>query len=115
MPREPGPIDFSGTYRVGSTGAGGGRISGSLFFVSAVPEPYLSGGHNAFGIVVEGREIVDKICIVPSDNHKVLFSLVVLEQWLRSTRATMGGGPAASDSGRIHHRMMPPACRHFSH
>jgi asparagine synthase (glutamine-hydrolysing) len=50
-----------------------------------------------------------------SDNHKVLFSLVVLEQWLRSTRATMGGRPAASDSGRIHHRVMPPACHHFSH
>lgn len=80
VPAEFGPIDFSGTYRVGTTGSGGQRNSGSLFFVSAVPEPYLSGRHNAFGIVVEGREIVDKICMVPTDDHKVPKTPVIINK-----------------------------------
>jgi asparagine synthase (glutamine-hydrolysing) len=50
-----------------------------------------------------------------ADNHKVLFSLVVLEQWLRSTDATMDTRLASTDGSRVHHRVMPPACRHFSH
>jgi peptidyl-prolyl cis-trans isomerase A (cyclophilin A) len=71
VPREPGPVDFNRPYRVGTTAAGGARLSGSLFFVSAVAEPYLSGKHNAFGEVVEGRDVVDKICAVPVDENKV--------------------------------------------
>ena len=71
VPREPGPIAFDHPYRVGTTAAAGRRLSGSLFFVSSVPEPYLSGKHNAFGEVVEGREVVDKICAVPVDENKV--------------------------------------------
>lgn len=71
VPRETGPVDFNRPYRVGTTGAGGRRLSGSLFFVSAVAEPYLTGRHNAFGEVVEGRDVVDKICAVPVDENKV--------------------------------------------
>jgi peptidyl-prolyl cis-trans isomerase A (cyclophilin A) len=71
VPREPGPVNFDRPYRVGTTGAAGRRLSGSLFFVSVVAEPYLSAGHNAFGEVVEGREVVDKICGVAVDESKV--------------------------------------------
>jgi peptidyl-prolyl cis-trans isomerase A (cyclophilin A) len=78
VPRESGPIDFSHPYRVGTTAAAGQRLSGSLFFISAVPEPYLSAGHNTFGEVVEGREIVDKICLVQTDDHKVPVKPVII-------------------------------------
>ena len=52
-------------------GGGGRRLSGSLFFVSVVPESYLNAGHNAFGEVVDGREVVSRICAVPVDENKV--------------------------------------------
>ncbi|HJQ97956.1 MAG TPA: peptidylprolyl isomerase [Candidatus Polarisedimenticolaceae bacterium] len=80
VPSEPGPVDFNRPYRVGTTAAGGRRLSGSLFFVSAVSEPYLNGRHNAFGEVVEGRDVVDKICAVPVDENKVPKSPVLINK-----------------------------------
>jgi asparagine synthase (glutamine-hydrolysing) len=50
-----------------------------------------------------------------ADNHKVLFSLVVLEQWLRTAATTMQSGTPSGERGPIHFRVMPPACRHQSH
>jgi cyclophilin family peptidyl-prolyl cis-trans isomerase len=44
------------------------RISGVLFFVSVVAEPYLNGRHNCFGEVV-GRDVVDRICQVLTNNR----------------------------------------------
>lgn len=68
VPREPGPKDFSHPFRVGTTAAALQRNSGVVFFVSMVSEPYLSAGHNCFGEVVEGRETVERICSVRTDN-----------------------------------------------
>ena len=80
VPREEGPVTTgNGSYRVGTTGASGGRNSGSLFFVSVVPEPYLN-THNVFGEVVEGREIVDKITMVKIDEHKVPLEPVLIKK-----------------------------------
>jgi cyclophilin family peptidyl-prolyl cis-trans isomerase len=45
------------------------RISGVLFFVSIVAEPYLNSRHNCFGEIVEGREVVDRICQVATNNR----------------------------------------------
>ena len=58
VPREAGPKDFAHPFRVGTTAAALQRNSGVVFFVSMVAEPYLSAGHNCFGEVVEGREVV---------------------------------------------------------
>lgn len=67
VPPEPGMINFARPYRVGMTAASLKRISGVMFFVSVVAEPYLNSSHNCFGEVVEGREVVDRICVVKTD------------------------------------------------
>jgi peptidyl-prolyl cis-trans isomerase A (cyclophilin A) len=70
VPKEDGPIEFSLPYRVGMTASTGQRISGVLFFVSAVDEPALDASHNCFGEVVRGRDTVDRIVHSPADvNH----------------------------------------------
>jgi peptidyl-prolyl cis-trans isomerase A (cyclophilin A) len=69
VPAELGPVNFSRPYRVGMTAASMRRISGVLFFVSIVAEPYLNTGHNCFGEVVEGRDVVEAICTVKTDNN----------------------------------------------
>jgi peptidyl-prolyl cis-trans isomerase A (cyclophilin A) len=68
VPAEPGMINFTRPYRAGMTGASLKRISGVLFFVSIVSEPYLNGSHNCFGEIVEGRDVVDRICVVKTDS-----------------------------------------------
>jgi peptidyl-prolyl cis-trans isomerase A (cyclophilin A) len=67
VPPEPGIINFAHPYRAGMTGASLKRISGVLFFVSIVAEPYLNASHNCFGEIVEGRDVVDRICVVKTD------------------------------------------------
>jgi peptidyl-prolyl cis-trans isomerase A (cyclophilin A) len=70
VPREPGSKDFSRPFRVGMTASSQQRISGVVFFVSMVAEPYLNAAHNCFGEVVEGREVVQAICTVKTDANK---------------------------------------------
>ena len=67
VPPEPGVINFTRPYRVGMTAASLKRISGVMFFVSVVGEPYLNAAHNCLGEVVEGRDVVDRICVVKTD------------------------------------------------
>jgi len=69
VPAEPGLVNFSRPYRVGMTSSTMKRISGVLFFVSIVAEPYLNIGHNCFGEIVEGREVVERICGVKTDRR----------------------------------------------
>ncbi|HUC42392.1 MAG TPA: peptidylprolyl isomerase [Candidatus Sulfotelmatobacter sp.] len=71
VPKEDGPKDFSGSYRVGMTAAAMKRISGALFFVLAVSMPELNASHNCFGEVVLGRDTVDRIVRVRTDENKV--------------------------------------------
>ena len=67
VPSEPGMMNFSRPYRVGMTAASLKRISGVMFFVSVVAEPHLNVAHNCIGEVVEGRDVVDRICNVKID------------------------------------------------
>jgi cyclophilin family peptidyl-prolyl cis-trans isomerase len=54
------------------------KISGVLFFVSIVSEPYLNASHNCFGEIVDGREVVEQICNVKTDdNHAPLTPVVI--------------------------------------
>jgi peptidyl-prolyl cis-trans isomerase A (cyclophilin A) len=69
VPSEPGPINFTRPYRVGMTGATLKRISGVLFFVSIVSEPYLNASHNCFGEVIDGRDVIERICNVKTDQR----------------------------------------------
>jgi len=78
VPSEPGLVNFSRPYRVGMTAASMKRISGVLFFVSIVAEPYLNGRHNCFGEVVEGREVVDRICQVATNNRGAPLEPVII-------------------------------------
>lgn len=78
VPSEPGLVNFSRPYRVGMTAASMKRISGVMFFVSIVAEPYLNGRHNCFGEVVEGRDVVDRICQVATNNRGVPLEPVVI-------------------------------------
>lgn len=40
----------------------GPNTGGSQFFITQVPTPWLDGKHTIFGEVVEGQEIVDRVC-----------------------------------------------------
>jgi peptidyl-prolyl cis-trans isomerase A (cyclophilin A) len=79
VPSEPGLVNFSRPYRVGMTAASMMRISGVLFFVSIVAEPYLNSSHNCFGEVFEGRDVVEAICTVKTDNHGKPIQPVVIQ------------------------------------
>jgi peptidyl-prolyl cis-trans isomerase A (cyclophilin A) len=79
VPAEPGPNNFLHPYRVGMTSASLKRISGVLFFVSIVSEPYLNASHNCFGEVVEGREIVEQICNVKTNADGAPLEPVVMK------------------------------------
>lgn len=69
VPAEPGLVNFSRPYRVGMTSSTMRRNSGVLFFVSIVAEPYLNALHNCFGEIVEGRDVVERICNVKTDKR----------------------------------------------
>jgi cyclophilin family peptidyl-prolyl cis-trans isomerase len=56
-----GPINFSGGGRLGMTAAYGARISGVKFFVTASARPVYNARYPCFGIVVEGRDVVQRI------------------------------------------------------
>ncbi len=62
VPSEPGPNNFLHPYRVGTTGASMRRRSGVLWFVSIVSEPAMNTSYNCFGEIVEGRDVVERIC-----------------------------------------------------
>jgi peptidyl-prolyl cis-trans isomerase A (cyclophilin A) len=80
VPKEPGPVDFSRPFRVGMTGSSMQRVSGVLFFVSMVAEPYLNAAHNCFGEVVDGRNVVEAICGVRTDKNRVPVEPVTIKK-----------------------------------
>ncbi len=74
-----GPVDFTQGGRLGSTRAGGGLISGSMFFITAEGMPWLNGRHPCFGTVVEGRDVVRTITSVQTDSIGRPLTPVILE------------------------------------
>lgn len=80
VPKESGPVDFARPFRVGMTGSSMQRISGVVFFVSMVSEPYLNAGHNCFGEIVEGRNVVEAICGVKTDKNRVPLEPVTIKK-----------------------------------
>ncbi len=67
LPYEAGPESFRRPFRVGMTASSMKRINAALFFVTMVSEPYLNASHNCFGEVVEGRDVIERICTVRTD------------------------------------------------
>jgi len=79
VPAELGPVNFSRPYRVGMTASSMKRISGVMFFATIVAEPYFNSGHNCFGEIVEGRDVVDQICNVKINENGVPLQPVVIK------------------------------------
>ncbi len=79
-PEGAGPLTFDRAWRLGMTRSGLGRISGVLFFVTAVGEPYLTGRHPCFGEVVRGRDVVQAICEVRTNSAGQPLEQIRVEQ-----------------------------------
>jgi cyclophilin family peptidyl-prolyl cis-trans isomerase len=90
VPAEPGPVNFSRPYRVGMTASSMKRISGVLFFVTVVAEPVFNASHNCFGEIVEGRDVVDQICLVKTDEKGAPIDPVIM----RHVTIVKSGNPA---------------------
>jgi cyclophilin family peptidyl-prolyl cis-trans isomerase len=54
------------------------RNSGVLFFVSIVAEPAFNSSHNCFGEIVEGSDVVERICTVKTDDKGTPLEPVVI-------------------------------------
>ena len=78
VPSEPRLNNFSRPYRVGMTTASLKRNSGVLFFVTIVAEPSFNATHNCFGEIVEGRDVVERICNVKTDDKGAPVEPVVM-------------------------------------
>jgi peptidyl-prolyl cis-trans isomerase A (cyclophilin A) len=78
VPSEPRPVNFSRPYRVGTTSASMRRNSGVLFFVTIVAEPSFNNDHNCFGEIVEGRDVVERICNAKTNEKGVPVEPIVI-------------------------------------
>lgn len=85
-----GPKNFQQGHRLGMTRGSLGRISGSLFFVTYDPAPWLNRRHPCFGEVVSGRETVRRITTVKANSSGKPIEPVTL----REARVFKIGDPA---------------------
>lgn len=88
-PELNGPVNFTRPYLVGMTRSSLGRISGSLFFVTAASLSYLTHRHPCIGEVVLGRDVVDRIVAVRVDGNDKPVDPIALE----SVRIVKVGDP----------------------
>ncbi len=58
---ETGLMDFD-AYTIGMASSGK-DTEGSQFFITHSPQPHLDGKYTVFGVVIDGRDVVDKIQI----------------------------------------------------
>lgn len=75
-----GPVNFSWGWRLGMTTASLGRISGSLFFVTESSQPWLSGRHPCFGVVLDGKDVIRHITSLAADSSGRPRTRVLLEE-----------------------------------
>ena len=57
----------------------GPNTTGSQFFITVAPTPWLTGNHTIFGEVVEGQDIVTQISLVPRNAQDKPHKPIVLE------------------------------------
>ena len=57
----------------------GANTAGSQFFIMHKAAPHLDGLYAAFGKVIEGMEVVDKIASVPTDYRDAPLKKVIIE------------------------------------
>ena len=85
-----GPVNFDTAGRLGMTRAPGHRISAYQFFVTASAQPFLTGRHPCFGVVVSGRDVVMAISGVKTYSNGRPIDPVTIE----SVRIFAVGDPA---------------------
>ncbi len=73
---------------------GGKDTGGSQFFICHLPQPQLNGVHTAFGQVVTGIDVVDRL--VPGD---VIRELVIWDGITDPNQPTTGGPFSGADPG----------------
>ena len=89
-PEITGAMAFSRPYRMGLTRAPAGRISATIFFVTATSQSFLNARHPCIGEIVLGREVVDRIvAITPRKDGKPIQTITI-----ESVRIVKVGEPA---------------------
>lgn len=78
-PEGSGPKNFGQGHRLGMTRGSLNRISGSLFFVTYDPAPWLNRRHPCFGEVVSGKETVRRITTTKANSSGKPLETVRLE------------------------------------
>ena len=92
------PASFDQPWRVGMTRASLGRISGSSFFVTAAPQPFLRERHPCFGTVIAGRDLVRAISGVRANSAGKPLDPIVVEH----VRIFRVGEPSALPEPKSH-------------
>ena len=82
IPAEIGKSHLRGTVAAARRGAGNPqkRSSGSQFYICVTDVSHLDGEYSAFGMVVEGLDVIDKIVAVPRDRRDRPLENVVMSR-----------------------------------